>query len=129
MIMMSQFSKMTSSLFFFNVVLFLVKFSYWSKFHVKIITGSKVMKIFFYMGFTRNPKIGNNSVWVLPNTWRLGWVMYTKFGTNVSNKILVKAAKCQCCNFYRFWVIKRKPTRGVKLPPRPTQIRVNSLTA
>ena len=45
----------------------LVKFSYWSMFHVNIITGSSVMTIFFYKGLTRNPEIGNTLVWVFPN--------------------------------------------------------------
>ena len=36
-------------------------FSYRFKFHVCIITGSRVMLIFFYIGFTRNPEIGNTS--------------------------------------------------------------------
>ena len=49
----------------------LVRFSYWFKFHVNIITGSGVMTIFVYTGFTRNPEIGNTPVWVLPNIWRL----------------------------------------------------------
>ena len=84
----------------------LVKFSYWSKFHVNIITGSGVMTIFFYMGLTKNPKIGNTPVWVLPNICRLD----TKFGTNVPNKMLLNSTKCEGYSFYRFWVIKRKPT-------------------
>ena len=51
MIMTSQFSDMmVSSNFFVS----LVKFSYWSKFHVNIIIGSAVMTIFFYKGLTRN---------------------------------------------------------------------------
>ena len=89
----------------------LVKFSYWSKFHVNIITGSGIMTIFFYKGLTRNSEIKNTPVWVLPNIWRLGRVMDTKFGTNVSNRMLLNAAKFQGYSFYRFWVIKRKPTR------------------
>ena len=40
----------------------LVKFSYMSKFHVNIITGSEVMTISFYKEMTRNPEIGNTSV-------------------------------------------------------------------
>ena len=65
----------------FNVKLFwrcfvsIVKFSYWSKFHVNIITGSGIMTIFFYKGLTRNSEIGNTHVWVFPNIWRLGWVL------------------------------------------------------
>ena len=105
----------------------LVKFSYWSKFHVSIITGSEIMAIFFYKGLTRNPEIRNTLVWVLPNIWRLRQVMDTKFSTNVSNRMLLNAAKSQGYSFYCFWVIKGKPTgRGaVKLPPPlPTQIRL-----
>ena len=111
-----QFSDITSSSIFFFVCLFfcwrsrvpLVKFSYWSKFHVNIITGSTVMTIFFYKGLTRNPEIGNTLVWVLPNIWRLRWVRDTKFGTNISNEMLVNVAECQGYSFYRFWVIKGK---------------------
>ena len=58
---------------------------------------------------TRNLEIGNTLVWVLPNIWRLESVKNTKFGTNVSNKMLLNAAKTQGYSFYRFWVIKRKP--------------------
>ena len=36
----------------------------------------------------------------------------TKFGKNVSSEMLLNAAKCLGYNFYRFWVIKRKPTWG-----------------
>ena len=98
--------------FFWRFFVSLVKFSYWSKFHVNIITGSGIMTIFFYKRLTRNPEIGNTPVWVLPNIWRLGRVMNTIFGTNVSNRMLLKAAKFQGYGFYRFWVIKRKPTGG-----------------
>ena len=40
----------------------LAKFSYWSIFHVNLITGSGVMTIFVYQGLTRNPEIGNTPV-------------------------------------------------------------------
>ena len=102
-----------------------VKFSYWSKFHINIIAGSGILTIFFYKGLTRNPEIGNTPVWVLSNIWRLGRVMDTKFGTNVSNRMLLNAAKFQGYSFYRSWVIKGKPTgEGVKLPPPPTPLRL-----
>ena len=35
-----------------------MKFSYWSKFHVSIITGSGDMTIFFYKGLIGNLEIG-----------------------------------------------------------------------
>ena len=90
--------------FFWGYFVSFVKFSYWSKFHVNIITASGIM--------TRNPEIGNTHVWVLPNTWKLGRVMDTKFGTNVSNRMLLNAAKSRVYSFYRSWVIKGKPTGG-----------------
>ena len=98
----------------------LAKFSYWSTFHVDIITGSGILTIFLYKGLTRNPEIGNTPVWVLPKIWRLGQVMDTKFGTNVSNRMLLNAAKFQGYHFYCFWVIKGKPTQGAEQNyPRP----------
>ena len=97
----------------------LVKFSYWSKFHVNIMTGSGIMTIFLCKGLTRNPEIGNTPVWVLSNIWRLGQVMNTKSGTNVTNRMLLNAAKFQGYSFYGFWVIKRKPTEEGKITPPP----------
>ena len=95
-----------------------VKFSYWSKFHLNIFTGSGVITIFFCTGLTRNAKIGNTPVCILPNIWKLGRVGNTKFGTKVSNKMLLNAAKCQGYSCDHFWVIKGKPTGGgVKLLP------------
>ena len=68
------------------------------------------MVFFFYKGLTRNLDVGNTTVWVLPNTWRLLQVRDTKFDTDISNESLLKlnAANCQSYSFYRFWVIKGK---------------------
>ena len=98
--------------FFWRCFISLVKFRYWSKFHVNIFSGSAVMTIFFYKGLTRNPEIGNTPVCILPNISRLGEVRDTKLGTHVSNKSLLNVAKSQGYSFYRFWVIKGKPTVG-----------------
>ena len=51
--------------------------------------------------------------------------MDTKFGTNVSNRMLLNVAKFQGYIFYRFLVIKGKPTAGgggvkLPLPPKPS---------
>ena len=95
-----------------------VKFRCWPKFHVNIITGFWVMTILFYQGLTRNQEIGNTPVWVSPNIWRLGRVRDIKFGTNVSNKILLNAAKYQGYSFYHFWVIKgKKPSHPDQFHP------------
>ena len=117
--MTSQFAEMTSSSFFWGCFVSFAKFSYWSKFHVNIITGSGIMTIFFCKWLTRNPEIGNTPVWVFSNIWRLGRVMDTKFGTNVSNRMLLNAAKFQGYSFFRFWVIKGKPTGGYNYSPHP----------
>ena len=78
------------------------------------------MTIFFYKWLTRKLEVGNTPVWDLPNIWRLGWVNDTKFGTNVSSKMLLNAAKWQGYTFYGFWVIKGKPTVGYKINPPHT---------
>ena len=53
-----------------------LKFSYWSKLHVNIITGSRIMTIFFYKGLIRNLEIGNTSVWFCPISadWGELWI-------------------------------------------------------
>ena len=100
---------------FWRCFVFLVKFSYWSMFHVNIIASSGIMTIFFYKALIRNPEIENTPV------WRLGRVRDTKSSSNFSNKMLLNAAKLQGYSFYCFWGIKGKPTGG-QLPP-PTQIK------
>ena len=129
--MTSQFVDMTSSAIFFT--LFLLS---------SLITGPSFMTIssqvlelwqfpFIRKGLTRNHlEIGNTPVWVFRNIWRLGKVRNTKFGKNVSNKILLDAAKCQSYSFYLSWVIKGKPTggRGVgdKITPPPSRLGLKS---
>ena len=44
----------------------LVKFIYWYKFHVNIMTGSGIMTIFVYKGLTRNPEIRNTHLEICP---------------------------------------------------------------
>ena len=49
------------------------------------------MTIFVYKGLTKNPEIGNATVWVFLNIWRLEQVRDTKFGMTVSNEMLLNA--------------------------------------
>ena len=89
----------------------ITKFSCWSKFHANIIiTGSRVMAISVYKGLTRNSKIGNIPVWLVPSIWRLEPVSNSKFCTSMSNKMLLSAAKFHGYSFFHFLVIKRKST-------------------
>ena len=108
--------------FFLTLFCFSCYFSsYWSKFHVNIITCSGVMTIYFYIGLNRKPEIRDTPVWVLSNICRLGQVRDTKLGVDVPNKTLLKAAKCKGHSFYRFEVNKGKPTTEGKIthPPPP----------
>ena len=71
MTMTSQFSDMTSTSKFFDVVLFVLSSLVTGR-SFNIITGSGIMTIFYHKGLTRNPEIENTPVWALPNIWRLG---------------------------------------------------------
>ena len=84
------------------------------------------MTISYYKELTRNPEIGNTPVWFLPNIWRLGRVRDTKFDKDISNEMLLNAAKRQSYSFHRFLVITGKPTGG-KITPSHTQIRVKQI--
>ena len=106
MTMMSKFAHMTLSSFFWHCFVFILKFSYWSRFHVNIMT--------------RNPEIRNTVVRVFYNIFRVGEVRETKVGKNVSNEMLTNTPKFKGYSFYCFWVIKGKPTGGktTSSPPR-----------
>ena len=113
---------MTSLSNFFGVALFLLS---------SLVTGPSFMWIsslvleLWQFSFIRDwPEIGNTTVRVLPNIWRLRRVRDTKFNPSFFDEMLLNAAKCQGYSFYRFWVIKGKPTGG-KITP--TQIRVKAL--
>ena len=82
---------MTSSSNFFDALFFLIKFSYWSKFYVNIITGSKLLTLLW----RTDQKSG---IWKylplsFPKIWRLGRVRDTKVCTIISNKMLLNAVK------------------------------------
>ena len=108
--------------FFWCCFVSLVRFSCWSKFHVNIITGSRVMTVFFIGDWPENQK------WEIPPIWVLGQVRDTKFGINVSNEMLLNAAKYQGYSFYCFLSYYGKTNRGRVKLPHPTQIRVTSFS-
>ena len=116
----------------FSVVLFFLlslvtgpSFMSWFMFHVSV-----------YKVLTRNPEIKITPVWFLLNFWTLGYVMDTKFDTNVSNRILLHAAKCQSYSLYLFQLIGKQTRWGrrgkIKPPalPRPprTSLGLNNGT-
>ena len=119
---------MTSKLCCKRCFVLLVTFSYWSRFHVNVITSSGAMTVFFHKWLTRIPAIWNSPIWVLLNTWGLEKVRDTKLYTNIFNKMLLNTAKYQGYRFYRFCVITEKRTRGgrtVTHPPRLVKTRLN----
>ena len=121
MTMMSQFSDMTSSLIFWSYFVSLVKFSYCSKFHVNIITGSGIMTIFFYKGLSRNPEIGNTSVWVLRNIWRWGklWIPNLARMSLIECYWMLQNSKVTAFTALELLRKNQQGEGGVKLPPFP----------
>ena len=107
---------MTSSNFWCCFVSF-VKFSYWSKFHVNIITGSEVLTNFFYKGLTRNPEIGILSSEFCPISGHWGEL-------GIPNLVQMSPIKCYWMlenvkvTAFTIWVIMGKPTGG-KITPSP----------
>ena len=125
MTMTSQFSNMTSSSNVFDVALFLLS---------RLATGPSFMSISslvlelsqfsFIRDWPEIRKSENTLVWVLPNIWRLGRVMDTKFDANVCNRMLLNAAQFKGNSFCRFWVINGKPTGGQNYPHSPLPSRL-----
>ena len=87
------------------------------------------MAVSFYKRLNRNSEDGKSPVWVLPNIGRLGGVRNSKFIKNVCNKMLLNAAKYQGYSFYCFWVIKGKPTGGIKFPQPRLGLRPKAILA
>ena len=103
MTIMSQLADLILlSIFFWRCLVSLVRFGYWSY--------SVVLVIFGYKGLSRNPETRNIPVWFLSNIWRLEKIKDAKFGTNISNKMLMNAVKCQ---FLPYFSYQEKTSRGV----------------
>ena len=114
----SQFGNMKPlSNFFWHCFVSLVRFSYWSKFHVNIITGSGVMTILVYKRLTRIwkseilpsgffPISGNCGELWIPNLAPMSLISYW-----ILQKLL-NSVKHQGYNIYRFLVTRGKSTGG-----------------
>ena len=113
---------------FWRFLVSLVKFSYWSKFHVNIIASSWVMKVFFYKGLNRNLEIRITPFYFLSNIWRQGRFRNTSFGTNVSNKKFLDRANASVIAFTVSELLRenQQGMGGVKLPhPYPSLLELN----
>ena len=71
-------------------------------------------------------EIRNTPVWVLPNIGRVGWVRNIEFGTNVSNEMLLSAAKDRVISFTVSELLRKNQKEGGKITPSPTQVRVKT---
>ena len=105
--------------FFWQCFVSLVKFSYWTKFHVNIITGSRIMTIFFYKGLTRNPEIGNTPIWF--RDWSKLWI------PNLARMSLIECywmlQNSRVTAFTVFELLRENQLGwGVKLPPPPARL-------
>ena len=96
----------------------LVKFSYWSKIHVNIITGSRVMTIFLYKGLTRNPETGNIPFWDTLGIPNLAWMSLMKCYWILQNARVAALTV--------FELLRENQQWWVILSPPPTQIRVKT---
>ena len=85
-----------------------------------MLSGSGVLRISFYKRLTRNTEIGNtpSEFCPIPEDWAS-----KEFGTNVSNKIFLNAAKSQGYSFTVSELLRENQREGGHQPP--TQIRVN----
>ena len=114
MTMTSQFSDITSASNRFDVALFLLSILVTGPSFMS--TSSLVLELWQFSFIRDWPEIRKSEIPTsefcpLSEDW-------SKFGANVSNRMLLNAAKFQGYSFYRSWVIKGKPTGGgLKLPP------------
>ena len=120
MTMTSQFSDMTSTSNFFDVVLFLLS---------SLVTGPSFMSIsslvleLWQFSFIRDwPEIRKSEIppsefCSISGDWGKVWVQ------NLARMSLIEfywmLQNSRVTAFFRFWVIKEKPTGGVKSPPPP----------
>ena len=128
MTLASLFVDTTSSSMFFDVVLILL----WSlvidsNFMLVSLLVLELWQFSLIRDWLEIPEIANTPIWVLPNIWRLRRVRDTKFGTNVSNGMLLNAGKCQDYSLYCYWVISGKPAGVRQITPfSPTQIKIKA---
>ena len=107
---------------FWHCFVSLVKFSFWFKIHVNIITGLGVTTIFLYKGLTRNLEIRNTPIWVFPNIWRLAQFSHTKFDTHVSKKYYWMLRNARVIDFTVSELLRENQLGGERVVPVSTVI-------
>ena len=109
--------------FFWRCFVSLVKFSYWFKFHVNIISGSGIMTIFFYKRLTRNPEIGNTLSEFCPisGDWSEFWIPHLAQMFLIESYWMLQNSRVTVCTVFELF---RENQLGGKTTPSPTQVRV-----
>ena len=118
--MTSQFTNMTHR-HFLHCRVSILRFSYWSKFHVNIITGSRVFQISFIKDWSeiRKSEISRSEFYPISGDGgELGKPDSAQMSLMKCHWML---QKCQGYSFYHFWAIKEKST-GDKTTHPPTLV-------
>ena len=124
-------NMMPSSNFFWRCFVFLVEFSYLSKFHVNMIMVQELWQFVFIRDWPKIQKLEISPSEFCPISGDWG----EKRIPNLSRTSLIRSywmlQNARGCSFYRFWVIKGKPTGGgegrVKLPLPPPRLGLKLL--
>ena len=114
--------------FFWRCFVSLVTFSYWSKFHVNIITGSGIITIFFYKGLTRIRKseIPPSEFCPISGGWDKLWIPQLAQMPPIKYYWMLQNSRVPALTVFEL-LRENQLGGGVKLPPPPhthTQIRV-----
>ena len=111
--MTSQFVEMASQPIFFDGTLFLLSSLVAGPSFISIL--SLVLELRQFTFIRDWPEIRKLEITQSEFcAWSGDWIKLA-IQNLVKFEKLLHAAKCQCFSFYRFWVIKGKPTRRVKL--------------
>ena len=126
----SQFSDMTSSLiFFWRCFVSLVKFSYWSKFHVNIINGSGIMTISFIRDWPeiRKSEIPPSEFCPISRDWGKLWIPNLVRMSLIECYWMLQIPGLQLLPFLSYW--GKTSWGGSKIIHHPPpQIRVKYLS-
>ena len=111
--------------FFWCCLVSFAKFSYWSKFHVNIITGSGIMTIFFIRDWPeiRKSEIPPSEFFPISRDWDELWI------PNLPRMFLIECylmlQNSRVTAFFVFELLRENQLGGYNYPPPPpTQIRV-----
>ena len=112
-----------SSNFFWRFFVSLVKFSYWSKFHVNIITDSGIMTILFYKGLTGNTLYGFCPI---SGDWGELWIPNLAQMSLIECYWMLQNSRVTAFTVFELLRENQLGSGSVKLPPL-SQIRVNEI--